>query len=130
VRPPASVRFAAIVAFGTNIDGLRKVLGLPRTVSPGYRPSVNDADPLARLSAWTNLTLRIRSSAASGVPRCTITMVVRERPLLPFCDWCAGTLSVETHLTCQCFRCGKQFQSGKYVGRYVIEVCDECYASN
>jgi hypothetical protein len=49
----------------------------------------------------------------------------------------------EPHLTFRCFFCGKQFERdthvyhgghiayrGKYVGRYMIEVCDECYAGN
>jgi hypothetical protein len=49
----------------------------------------------------------------------------------------------EPHMTFRRFFCGKQFERdnhvyhggivgyrGKYVGRYMIEVCDACYASN
>jgi hypothetical protein len=52
-------------------------------------------------------------------------------------------MSTEPALTFRCFFCGKQFERdnhvyhgspiayrGKLVGRYMIEVCDGCYASN
>ena len=52
-------------------------------------------------------------------------------------------MSAEPSLTFRCFFCRKKMKRdsnvyhgghvgyrGKYVGRYMIEVCDECYAGN
>jgi hypothetical protein len=52
-------------------------------------------------------------------------------------------MTIEPTLTFRCFFCGKKFERddhvyhgnlvgyrGRFVGRYVIEVCDGCYADN